>query len=230
MTAAGRTVRVARMRVVIADDTLLVREGIASLLRRAGFDVVGEASTGDEVVELVDAHTPDVAIVDIRMPPTQTDEGLRAAHEIRARHPQIGIVILSQHVEVGIAMRLLAETPEGLGYLLKDRVTAIEDFTSTLRRVAAGGSALDPQVIDRLVASRRDEGPLSGLSAREREVLSLIAEGLSNRAIADRLAITEGVVQKHVRAVFAKLGLAPGDEAHRRVLAVLTYLSPDRRQ
>jgi DNA-binding NarL/FixJ family response regulator len=218
------------MRVVIADDSLLMREGIASVLRRAGLDVVAEASTGDEVVELVDAHTPDIAIVDIRMPPTQTDEGLRAAHEIRARHPRIGIVILSQHVEVGIAMRLLAETPEGLGYLLKDRVTAIEDFTSTLRRVASGGSALDPKVIDRLVAGRRDEGPLSGLSAREREVLRLIAEGLSNRAIAERLVITEGAVQKHVRAVFAKLGLAPGDEAHRRVLAVLTYLSPDGRQ
>ena len=230
LTEGGRTVRVARVRVVIADDSLLVREGIASLLRRAGFDVVAEASTGDEVVELVDAHTPDIAIVDIRMPPTQTDEGLRAAHEIRARHPRIGIVILSQHVEVGIAMRLLAETPEGLGYLLKDRVTAIEDFTSTLRRVAAGGSAFDPKVIDRMLASRRDEGPLSALSAREREVLSLIAEGLSNRAVADRLVITEGAVQKHVRAVFAKLGLAPGDEAHRRVLAVLTYLSPDGRQ
>jgi DNA-binding NarL/FixJ family response regulator len=218
------------VRVVIADDSLLVREGIASLLRRAGFEIVAEASTGEEVVALVDEHAPDIAIVDIRMPPTQTDEGLRAAHEIRARHPRIGIVILSQHVEVGIAMRLLAETPEGLGYLLKDRVTAIEDFTSTLRRVAAGGSALDPKVIDSLLAGRREEGPLSALSAREREVLSLIAEGLSNRAIADRLVITEGAVQKHVRAVFAKLGLAPGDEAHRRVLAVLTYLSPDGRR
>jgi DNA-binding NarL/FixJ family response regulator len=218
------------VRVVIADDSLLVREGLASLLRRAGFDVVAEASTGDEVVALVDTHAPEIAIVDIRMPPTHTDEGLQAAHEIRARHPQIGIVILSQHVEVGIAMRLLAETPEGLGYLLKDRVTAIEDFTSTLRRVAAGGSALDPKVIDQLLASRRDEGPLSALSAREREVLSLIAEGLSNRAVADRLVITEGAVQKHVRAVFAKLGLAPGDEAHRRVLAVLTYLSPDQQR
>jgi DNA-binding NarL/FixJ family response regulator len=218
------------MRVVIADDSLLVREGIVSLLRRAGFDVVAEASTGDEAVALVDEHQPEIAIVDIRMPPTHTDEGLRAAHEIRARHPQIGIVILSSHVEVGIAMRLLAETPEGLGYLLKDRVTAIEDFTSTLRRVAAGGSALDPKVIDRLLASQRDEGPLSALSEREREVLSLIAEGLSNRAVADRLVITDGAVQKHVRAVFAKLGLAPGDEAHRRVLAVLTYLSPDRQR
>jgi DNA-binding NarL/FixJ family response regulator len=218
------------VRVVIADDSLLVREGIVSLLRRAGFDVVAEASTGDEAVALVDAHAPELAIVDIRMPPTHTDEGLRAAHEIRARHPDIGIVILSQHVEVGVAMRLLAETPEHLGYLLKDRVTAIDDFASTLRRVAAGGSALDPKVIDRMLAARRDEGPLSALSDREREVLSLVAEGLSNRGVAERLVITEGAVQKHVRSVFAKLGLAPGDEAHRRVLAVLTYLAPDARE
>jgi DNA-binding NarL/FixJ family response regulator len=213
------------VRVVIADDSLLVREGIASLLRRAGFDVVAEASTGEEVVELVAEHTPDLAIVDIRMPPTHTDEGLRAAHEIRERRPETGIVILSSHVETGIAMRLLAETPGRLGYLLKDRVTEVEEFTSTLRRVAAGGSALDPKVFERLLASHRDEGPLSALSEREREVLALVAEGLSNRAIADRLVITEGAVQKHVRSVFAKLGLAPGDEAHRRVLAVLTYLS-----
>jgi DNA-binding NarL/FixJ family response regulator len=216
------------VRVVIADDSLLVREGIAALLRRAGFDIVAEASTGEEMIELVDAHEPDLAIVDIRMPPTHTDEGLRAAHEIRARHPQMGIVILSQHVDASIAMRLLAETPERLGYILKDRVTEIEDFTSTLRRVATGGSALDPKVFEQLLAGRRDEGPLSALSARERDVLALVAEGLSNRAIAERLVITEGAVQKHVRSVFAKLGLAPGDDAHRRVLAVLAYLSPTR--
>jgi DNA-binding NarL/FixJ family response regulator len=218
------------VRVAIADDSLLVREGIASLLRRAGFDVVAEASTGEEMIEVVDAHEPDLAIVDIRMPPTHTDEGLRAAHEIRARHPRIGIVILSQHVEAGIAMRLLAETPERLGYVLKDRVTATEEFTSTLRRVAAGGSALDPKVFEQLLAGQRDEGPLSGLSAREHDVLALVAEGLSNRAIAERLVISEGAVQKHVRSVFAKLGLAPGDDAHRRVLAVLTYLSPTGRR
>jgi DNA-binding NarL/FixJ family response regulator len=218
------------VRVVIADDSLLVREGIATLLRRAGVDIVAEAATGDEVVEQVDAHEPDVAVVDIRMPPTHTDEGLRAAHEIRARRPGVGIVILSQHVEVGIAMRLLAETPERLGYLLKDRVTAIEDFTGALRRVAAGGSALDPKVVERLLAHRRDEEPLRALSAREREVLGLVAEGLSNRAIADRLVITEGAVQKHVRSVFAKLELPQSDEAHRRVLAVLAYLSPSGRQ
>ena len=218
------------MRVVIADDSLLVREGIASLLRRAGFDVVAEASSGDEVVELVDAHAPDVAIVDVRMPPTHTDEGLRAAREIRTRHPGVGILILSQHVEVGLCMRLLAETPEGLGYLLKDRVTETEDFAGALRRVASGGSAIDPKVLEQLLASRRDDGPLSALSAREREVLALIAEGLSNRAIGERLVITEGAVQKHVRSVFAKLALAPGDDGHRRVQAVLAYLSPDGRR
>ncbi|MDA0183808.1 response regulator transcription factor [Solirubrobacter phytolaccae] len=218
------------MRVVIADDSLLVREGIASLLRRAGFDVVAEAADGDEAVALVDAHMPDIAIVDIRMPPTHTDEGLRAAHAIRARHPDVAIVILSQHVEAGIAMRLLAETPQRLGYLLKDRVTEIEEFAASLRRVAGGGSALDPKVFERLLAAQRDDGPLGALSAREREVLALVAEGLSNRAIGERLDITEGGVQKHVRAVFTKLGLATGDDAHRRVLAVLTYLSPDGRR
>jgi DNA-binding NarL/FixJ family response regulator len=218
------------VRVVIADDNLLVREGIAALLRRAEFDVVGEASTGDEAVALADEFEPEVAILDIRMPPTHTDEGLRAAQEIRTRHPDTGVVIMSQHVEVGVCMRALAESPERLGYLLKERVTEIEEFARTLRHVAAGGSALDPKVFERLLASQRDDGPLSALSAREREVLGLIAEGMSNRAIADRLVITEGAVQKHVRAVFAKLGLAQGDDAHRRVLAVLTYLSTDARR
>jgi DNA-binding NarL/FixJ family response regulator len=227
LTAAGARVRVALVRVVIADDSLLVREGIASLLRRAGFDVVAEAATGEEAVEAVDAHAPDLAVLDVRMPPTQTDEGLRAAREIRNRHPRVGVVILSQHVEVGLAMRALAETPERLGYVLKDRVTETGDFVAILRRVAAGGSALDPKVFEQLLGARRDDGPLSGLSAREREVLALVAEGLSNRAIGERLGITEGAVQKHARAVFSKLGLAPGDDAHRRVLAVLAYLSPN---
>jgi DNA-binding NarL/FixJ family response regulator len=216
------------MRVVVADDSLLVREGIVALLRRAGFDVVGEASTGDELVREVDAHAPDVAIIDIRMPPTHTEEGLEAAYEVRTRHPGIGIVILSQHVEVGIAMRLLAETPAGLGYVLKDRVTDIEEFAGTLRRVAAGGSALDPSIVAGLLATRRDEGPLGALSAREREVLGLVAEGLSNRAIGERLVITEAAVQKHVRSIFAKLDLPAGEETHRRIRAVLIYLSPPR--
>jgi DNA-binding NarL/FixJ family response regulator len=212
------------VRVVIADDSLLVREGIASLLRRAGFDAVGEAATGDDVVDLVDAHAPDVAIVDVRMPPTHTDEGLRAARAIRERHPATGILILSQHVEVGIAMRALAETPHGLGYLLKERVTDIEDFVGTLRRVAAGGSALDPQVVSKLLADPRGEGPLSMLTPREREVLELVAEGRTNKAIAERLTVTERAVTKHVTSIFAKLDLPPSDDDHRRILAVLAFL------
>jgi DNA-binding NarL/FixJ family response regulator len=214
------------VRVVIADDSLVVREGIVSLLQRAGFEVVAEASTGDELVRAVDAHLPDVALVDVRMPPTLTEEGLEAANEIRAHHPGIGIVILSQYVEVGLAMRLLAETPAGLGYLLKDRVTDVEDFASALRRVAAGGSALDPQVVAALLASRHESDPLARLSAREREVLGLVAEGLSNKAIGERLVITERAVHKHVGSIFAKLGLDAGDDANRRVLAVLAYLAP----
>jgi DNA-binding NarL/FixJ family response regulator len=216
------------VRVVIADDSLVVREGIVSLLRRAGFDVVAEASSGDELLRAVDAHVPDLALVDVRMPPTLTEEGLRAAHEIRARHPEMGIVILSQHVEAGIAMRLLAETPAGLGYLLEDRVTDLEDFAGALRRVAAGGSALDPEVVAALLTSRRDSAALAALSAREREVLGLVAEGLSNKAIGERLVITERAVHKHVASIFAKLDLGAGEDANRRVLAVLAYLAPER--
>ena len=212
------------MRVVIADDTLLVREGIASLVRRAGFDVVAEAGSADELVAAVDAHEPDVALVDIRMPPTHTDEGLRAAAEIRARHPGIGIVILSQHVEVGIAMVVLAEDPSGLGYLLKDRVTDIDEFAGAVRRVAVGGSALDPAVVAGLLERKREDAPLRTLSPREREVLALVAEGLSNKGIGERVVITEGAVQKHVTSIFSKLGLPGGEDANRRVLAVLAYL------
>ena len=215
------------MRVVLADDSLVVREGIAALLRRAGFDVVAQASTGEELLELVGEHAPDVAIVDVRMPPTFTEEGIRAAHALRKLQPGIGIVILSQHVEAGIAMRVLAEEPAGLGYLLKDRVTDVEDFAAALRRVAAGGTALDPKVVSGLLASRSDEDPLANLSRREREVLGLVAEGLSNRAIGERLVITERAVQKHVTSIFARLDLPAGADAHRRILAVLAYLSPD---
>jgi DNA-binding NarL/FixJ family response regulator len=214
------------MRVAIADDSLLAREGIAGLLRRAGFDVVAQAASGEELLDAVAEHAPDVALVDVRMPPTHTEEGLRAAHEIRARHPRIGVVILSQDVEAGIAMRLLAETPAGLGYLLKDRVTDVEELAGTLQRVAGGGSALDPQVVAALLARPRDAGPLDALSTREREVLALVAEGLSNKAIGERLVITEGAVQKHVSTIFAKLGLPGGEDANRRVLAVLAYLAP----
>jgi DNA-binding NarL/FixJ family response regulator len=212
------------LRVVIADDSLLVREGIASLLRRAGVEVVGEADDGEALLRIVDEHEPDVAIVDVRMPPTHTEEGLEAARAIRDRHPAIGILVLSQHVEVGVAMRALVETPQGLGYLLKERVTDLDDFARTLRHVAAGGSALDPQIVSRLLADPRGDGPLSTLTAREREVLELVAEGRTNKAIADRLTITQRAVTKHVTSIFSKLDLPPGEDDHRRILAVLTFL------
>jgi DNA-binding NarL/FixJ family response regulator len=212
------------VRVVIADDSILVREGIAALLTRAGVEVAAQAASPEELLREVDLHVPDVAIVDVRMPPTQTDEGLRAAHEIRARHPRIGIVILSQHVEVGIATRLLAETPEGLGYLLKDRVGNAEAFVGALRRVADGGSALDPEVVTGLLSRARADGPLQTLTDREREVLERIAEGLSNQAIAVEMDITLRSVEKYVSSVFTKLGLPATGHEHRRVLAVLQFL------
>jgi DNA-binding NarL/FixJ family response regulator len=212
------------VRVVIADDSALMREGIAAFLGRAGIDVVAQASSADELQRAVEQHEPDVAIVDVRMPPSFTDEGLRAAHEIRARHPRIGVVILSQHVETGVAARLLAENPRGLGYLLKDRVGAIDEFTAALGRVAAGGSALDPQVVARLLASTRDDGRLASLTPREREVLELLAGGRSNRAIGEALDLSRRGVQKHVTAVFGKLGLAEDEDDNRRVLAVVEYL------
>jgi DNA-binding NarL/FixJ family response regulator len=212
------------VRVVIADDSVLVREGIAAILTRAGIEVAAQAGSPEELLREVDAHVPDVAVVDVRMPPTQTDEGLRAAHEIRARHPQIGIVILSQHVEVGIATRLLAETPEGLGYLLKDRVSNVDSFVGALERVADGGSALDPEVVTGLLSRARDDGPLQTLTGREREVLERIAEGLSNQAIATEMDITLRSVEKYVSSVFTKLGLPATGHEHRRVLAVLQFL------
>ena len=215
------------MRVVIADDSPLIREGITTFVRRAGIEVTAQVSSAHELLAAVDEHEPDVAIIDIRMPPTFTDEGLRAAHEIRARHPEMGIVILSQHVETGMAARLLAESPQRLAYLLKDRVGDIGEFAETLGRVAAGGSALDPQVVARLLASTRDDIRLASLSPREREVLELLAEGRSNRAICEQLELSGRGVQKHVTAVFAKLGLAPDDDDNRRVLAVLEYLRLD---
>jgi DNA-binding NarL/FixJ family response regulator len=212
------------VRVVIADDNLLVRRGIVALLGDSGIDVAAEASSGDELVQLVDEHAPDVAIVDIRMPPTQTDEGLQAAHEIRVRHPRMGIVIVSEHVEVGVATQLLAESPEGLGYLLKARVTDVSEFCGTLHRVAAGGSALDPQIVSGLIGAQRDDGPLQALTAREREVLQLAAEGLSNQAIAERMTIALRSVEKYVSSIFTKLDLPDTGSEHRRVLAVLRFL------
>jgi DNA-binding NarL/FixJ family response regulator len=212
------------MRVVIADDSVIVREGIAALLTRAGVEVSSQASDADELMVEVDAHHPDVAIVDIRMPPTHTDEGLRAAHALRERHPGIGILILSQYVEVGIATRLLAESPEGLGYVLKDRVGDVDEFTRTLDRVADGGSALDPQIVSQLLSAEHRNGPLSSLTPREREVLELIAEGRSNPSIAEHMGITLRSTEKHVSSIFAKLDLPAGGSEHRRVLAVLRFL------
>jgi DNA-binding NarL/FixJ family response regulator len=212
------------VRIVIADDNLLVRRGIAALLEEAGLEVTAQAGEVDGLLEAVEAESPDVAIVDIRMPPTHTDEGLRAAQAIRERHPEIGIVVLSQHVETGVAARVLAEHPAGLGYLLKDRVTDVAEFVAILRNVAAGGTALDPQVISRLLASDRGDGPLSALTAREREVLQLVAEGNSNPAIATRLDITRRSAEKYVSSIFTKLGLPDTGNENRRVLAVLKLL------
>ena len=213
------------MRVVIADDSLLVREGVAAVLRRAGIEVTAEAESAETLLREVDANPPDIAIVDIRMPPAYDDEGIRAAHEIRARHPQIGIVILSSHVDLGTAMRVLAESPERLGYVLKHRLTDVDDFVDTLRRVADGESALDPEVVSRLLARTTEEGPLRTLTPRERDVVQLVAEGRSNKGIGDRLAVSERAVQKHVTSIFAKFGLSAAEDDNRRILAVLAYMN-----
>jgi DNA-binding NarL/FixJ family response regulator len=212
------------VRVVLADDTMLLREGVALLLREAGFDVVGQAGDADELVDAVAAHAPDVAIVDLRMPPTHTDEGLQAALRIRAAHPGVGVLVLSNHADVGLAMKLLESGAEGIGYMLKDRVADLEDIADAIRRVAAGGSALDPTIVSQLLDRRRERGPLDEITPREREVLELMAEGRSNQGIAERLDISERAVQKHVTAIFAKLGIAAGTDDHRRVLAVLAFL------
>ena len=212
------------MRVVLADDTMLLREGVARLLGEAGFDVVGQAGTAEELVAQVASVTPDVAIVDLRMPPTHTDEGLRAALEIRAANPKVGVLVLSQHADVGLAMKLLDSGAESVGYMLKDRVADLDDFADAIRRVAAGGSALDPTIVSQLLSKRRGSGPLDDISAREREVLELMAEGRSNQGIAERLEISDRGVQKHVTNIFDKLGIAAGTDDHRRVLAVLTFL------
>jgi DNA-binding NarL/FixJ family response regulator len=215
------------VRVVIADDSLLIRDGLASLLRDAGVDVVAQTASADDLLLKIASYHPDVAIIDVRMPPTHTDEGLRAAEEIRRRYPDVGIMILSQHVEVGIATRLLSESAAGIGYLLKDRVTNLEDFTAALRRVAEGGSALDPQVVSQLLTKGRGPGdPLNLLTSREREVIELVAEGRSNKGIGERLVITERAVQKHVTSIFMKLDLQQSDDDHRRILAVLAYMRP----
>ena len=213
------------MRVVLAEDSVLLREGVARLLREAGFEVVGQASNADELLLKVRSYSPDVAIVDIRMPPTHTDEGLRAAQEIREKYPGTGVLVLSQYAEPAYAMELLAESAEGVGYLLKDRVSDVNDFCAAVKRVAEGGSALDPTVVSQLVGRRRRDDPVSELTPRETEVLELMAEGRSNQAIGERLFITPRAVEKHVTSIFGKLGLAAAAEDHRRVLAVLAYLN-----
>jgi DNA-binding NarL/FixJ family response regulator/class 3 adenylate cyclase len=223
--AANGSPKGAAMRVVIADDSVLLREGIAKLLEDSGFDVAGQLGTADDLLLKVRSYKPDVAIVDIRMPPTHTDEGLRAAKEIREKHPDVGVLVLSQYVEAGYAMELLQESAEGMGYLLKDRVADVQEFADAVRRVGEGGSALDPTVVSRLVGRRRQDDPLGGLTPREREVLELMAEGRSNQAIADKLVVTPRAIEKHVTSIFGKLGLPASGDDHRRVLAVLTYLN-----
>ncbi len=209
---------------MLADDSVLLREGVSRILQEAGFEVVGQAGNPDELLLKVRSYSPDVAVVDIRMPPTHTDEGLQAAKEIRARHPGVGVLVLSQYVEPDYAMELLSESAEGVGYLLKDRVSDVKEFAAAVRRVADGGSALDPSVVSQLVGRRRGADPISDLTPREREVLELMAEGRSNQGIAERLVVTERAVEKHVTSIFGKLRLPVAAEDHRRVLAVLAFL------
>jgi DNA-binding NarL/FixJ family response regulator len=209
---------------VVAEDSVLLREGIVRLLNEAGFEVVGQAGDAEDLVRKVSAHKPDVAVVDIRMPPTNTDDGLRAALEIRTNLPGTGVLVLSQYVEEGYALELVGERAEGTGYLLKDRVADVERFVDAVRRVGEGGSVLDPEVVATLLGRRRRDDPLTELTEREREVLGLMAEGRSNHAIAEQLVVTERAVEKHVTSIFSKLDLVPTSEDHRRVLAVLTFL------
>ena len=213
------------MRVVVADDILLTRKGIVHLLQDAGIDVTGEAGDADELLRHVRQYRPDVAIVDIRMPPTHSDEGLVAAQRIRTEHPEIGVLVLSQYVEPSYAMRLVEEHPERVGYLLKERVFDIATVVDALRRIVDGETVIDPTIVARLFGRRREKDPLSQLTEREKEVLGLIAEGMSNRALAERLFITERTVEAHVTQIFQKLGLtAESPDQHRRVLAVLRFL------
>ena len=212
-----------RATVVVADDDVLLREGLASVLERSGFDVRGQAGDGSELIATAREHEPDVVIVDIRMPPTNTTEGLEAARKIREELPDVGILLLSAHVEVDIAMELLA-SGRGIGYLLKSRVTDVDEFVDTLGRIARGGSIVDPALVQELVGARRTNDPLAVLTEREREVLALMAEGRSNGGIAKRLWVTEGTVEKHVRSILTKLDLYEARDDHRRVLAVITFL------
>jgi DNA-binding NarL/FixJ family response regulator len=212
------------MRVVIGEDQTLLREGIVRLLEEAGFDVVGQAGDAVDLRRKVGAHKPDVAVVDIQMPPTRTDDGLRAAIHIRAAHPSTRVLVLSQYIEERYAVDLIGECAEGVGYLLKDRVGDLDEFAEAVRRVGEGGSVLDPEVVNRMLARQRRDDPVEELSPRERDVLELMAQGRSNRGIAEQLVITESAVEKHVTAIFEKLDLERDFEPHRRVLAVLTFL------
>jgi DNA-binding NarL/FixJ family response regulator len=212
-------------RLVIAEDSAILRDGLVQLLVERGHEVVAKVGAADELLEAVNEFTPDVAIVDIRMPPTFTDEGLVAAVELRRSHPDIGVLVFSQWVETRYATELLAGKPDGVGYLLKDRVTDIAEFDDAVRRVASGGTALDPEVVRQLIGNRRQSSVLDRLTPREREVLELMAEGHSNSALAHQLSITERAIEKHVSAIFTKLDLPPSQAHHRRVLAVVTYLN-----
>jgi DNA-binding NarL/FixJ family response regulator len=212
------------MRVVIAEDSVLLREGLERLLCENGLEVVGSSGTADDLLLKVRSHAPDVAIIDIRLPPTHNDEGMRAALAIRAQHPTVGVLVLSQYVEVGLAMQLLAETAEGAGYLLKDRISDVKEFVAAVERVAGGGSAIDPIIVSTLLSRRRSDDPLAELTPREREVLELMAEGRSNQGIAEKLVITLRAVEKYVSSIFSKLGLPSSGNDSRRVLAVLLYL------
>jgi DNA-binding NarL/FixJ family response regulator len=212
------------VRVVIAEDSVLLREGVVRLLTDAGCDVVASCGSADELLELMPGLDPDVAVLDIRLPPTHTDEGLRAALRIREERPSVGVLVLSQYVELGLALELLSGSAEGIGYLLKDRIGDVPDFVAAVRRVAGGGSALDPVIVSTLLSRRRADDPLADLTPREREVLGLMAEGRSNQGIADALVITQRAVEKYVSTVFGKLGLPSTGSESRRVLAVLMYL------
>lgn len=213
------------MRVVLAEDLFLLREGLIQLLTAHGFEVVAAVESGPELADALEAHDPDVAVVDVRLPPTHTDEGLRAALAARKRRPGLPVLVLSQHVEQLYARELLADGSGGIGYLLKDRVLNADQFVDAVRRVAAGGTAMDPDVIARLLTTAPADGPVDQLTPREKEVLGLMAEGRSNAAIAQRLFMSEGAVGKHTASIFGKLALAPSDDDNRRVLAVLAYLN-----
>ena len=212
------------MRVVLADDAVLVREGVARLLAEHGFDVVAQAGDAEELLAAVERERPDVAIVDVRMPPTQTDEGLRAAERIRNRHANVGVLVLSQHTAPPQALRLIGSSARGVGYLLKERVSDIAEFAAAVRRVGSGGTAVDRDVVSRLLARSREHDPLEELTQREREILALMAEGRSNQAIASTLFLGIKTIETHIKSIFRKLDLAPAPDDHRRVLAVLAYL------